>query len=200
MATTLQDTLFAPERRSEVITDCMTLIQQEVSDLSGISGTAIKIAYKTVTALAADHVRYTVETKVPRMVEQLEPYWVDFAAAGGSDFGDYLTKHSDAVTESLLSVTDASAAKPTAKPAIVKAYSAVRSHAAKHVTTALPRVGALVQKYALPGGPVGGQGERSGRALPASTDSPQASQVTCGTRRWPQLCSRISGGPSSPAR
>jgi hypothetical protein len=148
MTTTLQETLLAPEARPQVINDCLTLIRQEVADLPGISGTTIKLAYKTVIALAADHVHYTVETKLPRMVEQLEPYWADFNASGGADFGDYLTKHADAATEALLSVTDASAAGATARPAIVKAYGAVRGHAVKHVAAALPRVGALVQKYA----------------------------------------------------
>ena len=145
---TLQEMLLAPERQPAVVNDCLTLVQQEVGDMSGISGTAIKLAYKTVNSFAADHVRFTIETKVPRMITQLEPLWADFNASGGSDFGDYLTKRSDEATNALLSVTDASAESPTAKPTIVKAYKAVRGHAAKHVSAALPRVGALVQKYA----------------------------------------------------
>src|SRR6202020_81452 len=46
----------------------------------------------------------------PQMVEQLEPFWVDFTASGSSEFGDYLVKHGDDVAEALLSVTDARAA------------------------------------------------------------------------------------------
>lgn len=148
MTTTLQETLLTPETQPAVVSDCLTMIQQEVADMSGISGTAIKVAYKAVNSFAADHVRFTVETKLPRMVAQLEPFWSDFNTSGGSDFGDYLTKRSDEVTNALLAVTDASAASPTAKPAIVKAYNAVRGHAAKHVTAALPRVGALIQRHA----------------------------------------------------
>ncbi|MGD0559684.1 MAG: hypothetical protein ABSA93_32540 [Streptosporangiaceae bacterium] len=146
--TTLQETLLAPGTKPSVVADCMTLIQQEVKDMSGISGTAIKVAYKSVTTFAADHVQFTVESKLPAMVQQLEPYWADFNASGGSDFGDYLTKNSEDVTGALLSVTDAHAASPTARPVVVKAYKAVRGHAVKHVSAALPRVGALVQKYA----------------------------------------------------
>lgn len=143
--TTLQETLLAPDRKPSVVADCLTLIQQEVKDMSGISGTAIKVAYKSVTTFAADHVQFTVESKLPGMVEQLEPYWTDFnkgrgqgEVGGGSDFGDYLTKNSDDVTNALLSVTDAHAASPTARPVVVKAYNAVRGQAAKHVSAALP--------------------------------------------------------------
>jgi hypothetical protein len=51
------------------------------------------------------------------------------------------------VSEALLSVTDARGAA-SERPTIVKAYNKVRPSAAKHVTAALPNVGALVQKYA----------------------------------------------------
>ncbi len=145
---TLQEILLAPDTQPRVIDDCMTLIQQEVSELSGISGAATKVAYKAVISFAPDHVRYTVETKLPQMVSQLEPYWADFGLSGGGEFGDYLAKHSDEVSESLLSVTDASAASPSAGTVVVKAYRAVRGHAVKNVSGALPRVGALVQSYA----------------------------------------------------
>jgi hypothetical protein len=148
MTTALQEALLAPDRKPSVVADCVALLDQEISDLSGVSGTAIKIAYKSVTTVASNHLQYTIETKLPGMVTQLEPYWADFNASGGTDFGDYLTKHSSQVTEDLLSVTDASATGPTARPVIVKAYTAVRRHAVKHVTAALPRVGALVQKHA----------------------------------------------------
>ncbi|MGO9192520.1 MAG: DUF6918 family protein, partial [Streptosporangiaceae bacterium] len=56
-------------------------------------------------------------------------------------------KRSDEVSESLLSVTDARA-EISERPAILKAYRAVRGGAAKHVAAALPNLGSLVQKYA----------------------------------------------------
>jgi uncharacterized protein DUF6918 len=145
---TLQEILLAPDTQPRVIDDCMTLIQQEVSELSGISGAATRVAYKAVISFAPDHVRYTVETKLPQMVSVLEPYWADFGRSGGGEFGDYLAKHSDEVSNALLSITDASAASPSAGAVVVKAYRAVRGHAAKNVSAALPRVGALVQSYA----------------------------------------------------
>ena len=147
MSATLPEILLAPQTQPQVVADCQALIEQQVSDMSGISGTAIKLAYKTVNKFAAGHVHDQVEALLPLMAGKLDPYWADFHADGGADFGDYLSKRGDEVSEALLSITDARAANST-HPTIIKAYQAVRGSAAKHVTAALPQVGALVQKYA----------------------------------------------------
>jgi hypothetical protein len=147
MTAALQEILLAPDTQPKVLADCETLIKQEVSRLSGISGTAVKLAYKTVLKFAPDHIHYMVETLLPRLAEELQPFWADFSASGSAEFGDYLAKRSDEVSEALLSVTDQRGAA-SSRPTITKAYGAVRPSAAKHVVAALPDVGALVQKYA----------------------------------------------------
>jgi hypothetical protein len=147
MAATLEQILLAPDTKPKVINDCYDLIQQEVSGMSGVSGTAVKLAYKTVTAFAPGHVRYMVGSLLPGMVEKLEPFWADYSASGGSAFGDYLAKRGEEVAEALLTVTDARA-EASGRPTIVKAYRTVRGGASKHVQAALPEVGELVLKYA----------------------------------------------------
>jgi hypothetical protein len=147
MAATLRELLLGPRTQPQVIADCYTLIEQEVSDKSGVSGTAIKLAYKTATSFAPGYLHGVIEDLVPQMVDQLEPYWADYSASGGSRFGDYLAKRGGEVSQSLLSVTDALAAA-SERPTIIKAYRAVRGGAAKHIEAALPQVGDLVQKYA----------------------------------------------------
>ena len=147
MAATLQEILLAPDTRPKVIADCYALIEEEISEKSGFSGTAVKLAYKTVNTFMPGHVRTMVEKLLPDMVVQLEPFWADFSSSGGSAFGDYLAKRGDEVAQALLSVTDARA-KASDRPTIVKAYSSVRGSAAKHIEVALPRVGDLVMKYA----------------------------------------------------
>src|SRR6185437_11465910 len=112
------------------------------------SGTAIKLAYKTAKTLASGYLRKVMKFLLPEIADRLEPYWADFSASGGSDFGDYLAKRGPEVSEELLSVTDARAAKSD-RPTIVKAYQAVRSSASSHVEAALPQVGQLVQKHAV---------------------------------------------------
>jgi hypothetical protein len=147
MAATLPEILLAPGTQPQVVADCYELIEQEVSDKSGISGTAVKLAYKTVTAFAPGHIRYMVESLLPDLADKLQPYWADFRASGSSEFSDYLVKRSDEVAEALVSVTDARA-EASDRPTIVKAYRTVRGGATKQVVAALPRVGDLVMKYA----------------------------------------------------
>jgi hypothetical protein len=147
MTATLHEILLAPGTRPAVIADCYQLIEQEVAEKSGVSGTTVKLAFKTVNTFMPGHAKRMVGKLLPDFVAQLEPYWADFSASGAGDFGDYLVKRGDEVSESLLSVTDARAAASD-RPTIIKAYRSVRGNAAKHVTAALPAVGALVQKYA----------------------------------------------------
>lgn len=146
MAATLQEILLAPDTQPKVIADCYTLIEQEISEKSGISGTAVKLAYKTVNTFLPGHVRNMVESLLPEMVDRLEPYWADFRTSGGTEFGDYLAKRGEEVSQDLLSVTDARAAA-SSRPTVIKAYGTVRGSAAKHVQAALPHVGDLIMKY-----------------------------------------------------
>jgi hypothetical protein len=147
MAATLQEILLAPDTEPHVVADCLTLIEQEVAGKSGISGTAVKLAYKTAKTFAKGYLQSTVENLLPDFVGTLEPYWADFTSSGGSGFGDYLVKRGDEVSEALLAVTDARA-KISERPVIIRAYGTVRGGAAKNINAALPAVGALVEKYA----------------------------------------------------
>jgi hypothetical protein len=147
MAATMQEFLLTPDIQPQVVADCLTLIEQELAEQSGISGTAVRLAYKTINTVLPGHVRHMVETLLPEMVFKLEPYWAEFTTSGGAGFGDYLAKRGDEVSQALLSVTDAKAAG-VARPVVVKAYNSVRGSAAKHVQAALPRVGDLVLTYA----------------------------------------------------
>jgi hypothetical protein len=145
---TLQEILLTPDTQPKVVADCHSLIEQELAEKSGISGTAIKIAYKTVNTFMPGHVRHMVESLLPDMVDKLQPFWADFLTSGGSEFGDYLAKRGEEVSQALLSVTDARA-DASDRPTIIKAYRSVRGNAAKHVQAALPRVGDLMHKYAV---------------------------------------------------
>ena len=147
MAETLQEILLAPDTQPKVTADCFTLIDQELADKSGVSATAVKLAYKTVKGFAPGYLRDTVEDMLPQMVDKLEPYWADFSTSGGAEFGDYLAKRGEEVSEALLSVTDARA-EASDRPTIIRAYRSVRGGAAKHVQAALPQVGDLVLRYA----------------------------------------------------
>ena len=65
MPATLQETLLAPDTQPKVIDDCHALLQQQVSDGSGISGTTVKLAYKTVNTVFPGHIRHMVDVGLP---------------------------------------------------------------------------------------------------------------------------------------
>ncbi len=141
----LQDLLLTTENGPRLIADTQALVDGEISS-KGITAAPLKAAYKVVTAFAPGYYQEVLSSMLPGMVYQLEPYWADFKTSGGADFGDYLAKRGDEVSESLLAVTDDMAAK-SGRGTIVKAYQLVRGSASKNIETALPALGALVQKY-----------------------------------------------------
>jgi hypothetical protein len=147
MAATLHETLLAADTKPKVIDDCHALIEQEVGELSGVSGAAVKLAYKTVNTFLPGHIRFMVASLLPELVDALEPYWADFTTSGGAEFGDYLSKRGSEVSEAMLSVTDARA-EASGRLTVIKAYKSVRGSAVKHVEAALPRAGDLVLRYA----------------------------------------------------
>jgi hypothetical protein len=105
------------------------------------------VAYKTVSTVFPGHIKFMVESLVPQLAERLEPYWADFTTSGGAEFGDYLAKRGDDVSQALIAVTD-ERAQASGRPVVVRAYNGVRGSATRHIEAALPDVGALVQKYA----------------------------------------------------
>jgi hypothetical protein len=147
MAPTLQEMLLTPAAQPQVVADIQALVEQELASKSGISATGLKVAYKGLTAFAPGYYQQVIEELLPGWTEALEPYWADFSATGGSEFGDYLAKRPEDVSEALLSVTDA-AGRGSKRASVVKMYNAVRGGAIKHIEAALPNLGATVQKYA----------------------------------------------------
>jgi len=146
MAPTLQEMLLTPDVQPRVVADTQALVDQELAS-KGIAATPLKVAYKGVTAFAPGYYQGIINTLLPGWVNALEPYWADFAASGGADFGDYLAKRPEEVSEALLAVTDAKG-RESNRPTVVKLYNAVRGGATKHIEAALPNLGAMVQKYA----------------------------------------------------
>lgn len=143
---TLQELLLTPENAPHLIADTQELVSNEISG-KGITAAPLKAAYKVVTAFAPGYYQEAISAMLPGMVHQLEPYWADFRRSGGADFGDYLSKRGEEVSESLLAVTD-DMADNSGRAAVVKAYQMVRGSASKNIEAALPALGALVQKYA----------------------------------------------------
>jgi hypothetical protein len=147
---TLQEMLLAPEIQPRVVADCEDLVTNQVGELSGVTGAAIKLAYNTVRKFDSNHIHGMIETILPSVADALQPYWAQFTAQytpSSGDFGSFLAANGEQVSESLLAITDRRRDNSN-RATIVKAYNTIRARAGKQVTAALPALGRLIQKYA----------------------------------------------------
>ena len=147
MADTLKEILLDAGRRPAVVTDLQGLVDDEVADKGGVSGAVVKTGFAAVKKIKPGIIPSAVETLLPDFASALEPFYGDFRAKGGNDFGAYLTSRSDEAANALLSVTDARAEK-SSRDSIKKVYSKLRPNGKKNVEEALPRLGQLIDKHA----------------------------------------------------
>jgi hypothetical protein len=142
---TLQDTISDPAKRKAIIADCVTVIDQEVGDKGGISGLAVKAAYKLVKGFKPGFVPETVDSLLDDFCKKLQPI-ADEAGTQSVAVSKHFVDHRGQVADALLSITD-ERAKRSRHGAVKGAYERLRSSAKKHVEEAVPRVGTLVEKH-----------------------------------------------------
>jgi len=144
---TLQDQLLTEDVRPQLVKECCTLLDNEVSRKRGFKGLAVKAAYKTVKALRRGFVPGVVDALLDEWVEELEPFYADYEGQDGAlSFSRFLDSRRNEVAECLLSVTD-KRAKTTTHRTAAKAYNKLRPGAKANVEEALPHLGDVVAKY-----------------------------------------------------
>lgn len=147
MADTLKEILLDSSRRPAVVSDLENLVDQEVSDKSGVSGAVIKTGFAAVKKIKPGIIGSAVDSLLDDFAATLEPFYADFKGKGGGDFGAYLSSRGSEAADALLSVTDARAEKST-RDSIKKVYNKLRPNGKKNVEEALPRLGQLIDKHA----------------------------------------------------
>jgi hypothetical protein len=143
----LSEKLLAKSARPAVIADLVQVVDQEVAEKKGLSGTAIKAGYGAVRKVMPDLSKRAVARMLPDAAAVLDPYWDEFQLDGGDDFGRFLADRGPEVSQALLTVSDKKV-QVTSREAIKRAYKPLRGKAGEHVQAALPRVGAALQRHA----------------------------------------------------
>jgi hypothetical protein len=143
---TLKEQLLTDSTRPTLVRECTNLVDQEVAEKRGLSGMAIKGAYKTVKAIKRGFVPGVVDFLLDEWVEQLEGYYQDFLSQGGTDFAAYINGRRSQVAESLLEVTDKRATTTTHRTA-GRVYGKLRPSAKKNVAEAVPKLARIVQGH-----------------------------------------------------
>lgn len=142
----LKDVLLQPGKRPQILTECEQVLDEEVADKGGLTGLAVKGAFKMVKAVKPGAIREAVDGLLDDFVARLEPFYGQWQAAGGGrSLGDYFAGRGGEVADALLAITDERAAK-SKHGTMKKAYESLRPQGKKHVQEAMPRVGRMIER------------------------------------------------------
>ncbi len=143
---TLRELLAGPEKRGRLIDDALRVLDAEVADKSGLSGIAVKTAYKVVKSVSPNFLREVVNHLLDDFLDGLDPLYQE-ALSRNIKPREHLQSNPSRVADALLGITDRRAQR--AKNQMVKAtYEKLRGQAKKHVEAAVPRLGELFERHA----------------------------------------------------
>ena len=143
---TLPEQIADADKRRKVIDDACNVLDEEVASKGGITGLAIKGAYKVVQGVKPGFVREAVDNLLDDFLSAIDPIYQE-AVEKKRPVGAYLNENSGRVADALLAVTDRKAERAQ-RQVIKSAYDKLRPMAKKQVEAACPRVGALVERHA----------------------------------------------------
>lgn len=144
----LREQLGTGEKRARLIDDGLKVLDDEVADKGGISGLAVKGAYKVVKGIKPGFLREVVDHLLDDFLESLNPIYQE-AAEQKKAASKHLLDNAGRAADALLAVTDRRAQK--AQRAVIKTtYEKLRPMAKKQVEAATPRMGQLLDKHAAP--------------------------------------------------
>src|SRR5689334_9699257 len=130
------------DKRKNVIDDACHVLDAEVADKGGLSGIAIKAAYKAVQGVRPGFIRGAVDHMLDDFLGAVEPIYQE-AAEKKVKAGAYLEQNSSRVADALLAVTDKRAQRAESKM-VKSAYEKLRPMAKKQVEGAAPRLSQLL--------------------------------------------------------
>jgi len=150
---TLLETLTREDTRPRVVRACVDLVDTEVESKRGLSGIAIKAAYKLVQAVKPTFVRDVVDRLLPEFAGTLEPLYVESIGlaehsgkARAETFSTHLQGNADRAADALLAVTD-SRVNATNNLTLRKTYEKLRGTAQEHVQAAVPNLARTIAPF-----------------------------------------------------
>ena len=133
-------------KRQLVLTDCEQMLDAEVADKKGLSGVAVKGAFKILKKFKAGMIRITLDDMIDEFAEKIDPFWQE-CQQGNQDARTFFVSRKMDVANSLLSITD-ERAKISPNKGIRKAYNGLRPKAVQHIGDAMPRLADVIKKHA----------------------------------------------------
>jgi hypothetical protein len=141
----LSDALADQEKKARIVSDCATMIDEEVASKSGFTSVPLKVGYKAVKGIKPGFIKHVLEQLLPEFAVKVDPLWAEGVTAG--DPVKFFQDKRARVADALLSVTDGKA--KNAKSGLVRStYDSLRGTAKKHVEEAVPRLSKILEKHA----------------------------------------------------
>ena len=138
----LKETLGSGANRKSLLAAAETVLDEEVTDKSGLSGIAIKGAFKLIKGIKPGFIREVIDHLMDDFLDGVDPIYQD-AADKDERLEQYLPASSARMADALLSITDARAER-AARAVIKKTYKKLRPTAKKHVEASAPRLGKML--------------------------------------------------------
>jgi len=144
----LKELVDDPKVYEAVVQDSTRVLDEEVAKRSGITGLAIKAAYKLLKSVkGGSALRKVIEGLMPDFIVKLDPYFQRFQKEGkGTPWIEFLRPHFDSIADDLLSVTDEKSRNLDSKRA-QGTYNKLRPKAKKEVVSSLPALARMMGKY-----------------------------------------------------
>jgi hypothetical protein len=144
----LQEMVTDPNMYQSVLRDSARVLDEEVGKKSGITGMAIKAAYKLLKSIKQGQaLQKVLEVLMPEFINKLEPHFERYQAEGqGKSWSEFISPHYDTLADDFLAVTDTKAsASDSAK--VRKTYEKLRPKARKEVVASMPALAKMMEKY-----------------------------------------------------
>ncbi|MEM1290004.1 MAG: hypothetical protein AAGH67_00820 [Cyanobacteria bacterium P01_H01_bin.162] len=133
-----------PATKASMVDDCTHLIDEQVANKRGMSGMALKTAYRVIKGVGPTYLRGAIGRVLPEALRALEPMW--YEGLGSGDPVQYLRQNPSRTAEILLSVTDQRIQNSSG--AVVGVYKKLRKSIKSDVEEAVPDLANILGKHA----------------------------------------------------
>ena len=129
--------------KTNIVEDCTVLIDRQVAAKGGMSGLALKTAYKVVKGVGPTYIPGALGRLLPEVLRALDPMWAEGIQAG--DPVAYLCQNSATTADTILSVTDVRIQK---SGGVVKSsYQKLRKSVKGDVEAAVPELAKIIHTH-----------------------------------------------------
>lgn len=152
----LKDQIESEEKKASIAADCAQLIDEQVATKTGLSGLAIKTAYRAFKGIGSGYIPRALQNLVPQALDALDPMWTKGLQVG--DPVGHLSQNSSETADVLLGVTDAKLAHAKNK-IVIATYKRVRKSVKGDVEEAVPGLAKILGDYVNGSEPLSDRGE-----------------------------------------